>query len=201
MIKKLVLASANPAKLRELQALLADLGIEVLAQGALGVPEAEETGTSFAENALLKARHAARHAGLPAIGDDSGLEVDALGGAPGIYSARYAGRHGDDAANIRKLLHEMRRLPAAKRSARFHCAMAWVRSADDPAPLICEADWEGRILEAARGHGGFGYDPVFLVPGKDCSAAELPPEEKNRLSHRGQALRKLAAQLRALADS
>lgn len=199
MIKKLVLASANPGKLQELQALLANLGIEVLAQSALGVPQAKETGTSFAENALLKARHAARHTGLPAIGDDSGLEVEALGGAPGIYSARYAGRYGDDDANIRKLLHAMRGLPAEKRSARFHCAMAWVRNADDPAPLICEANWEGRILEAARGQGGFGYDPVFLVPGKDCSAAELPAEEKNRLSHRGQAVHMLAAQLRALA--
>ena len=195
MIKKLVLASANAGKLHELQALLANLGIEVLAQGALGVPEVQETGTSFAANALLKARHAAHHTGLPAMGDDSGLVVDALGGAPGIYSARYAGRHADTAANIRKLLHAMRDVPAERRGAHFHCALACVHAADDPAPLICEATWEGRILQAPRGDGGFGYDPVFLVPGHECSAAELPLEEKNPLSHRGQALRKLAAQL------
>lgn len=196
MIKKLVLASANTGKLRELQALLVNLEIEVLAQGALGVPEAEETGASFAENALLKARHAARHTGLPALGDDSGLVVDALGGAPGVYSARYAGRRGDNAANIRKLLHALRDVPAERRGAHFHCAMTCVRTADDPAPLVCEATWEGRILQAPRGHAGFGYDPVFLVTGENCSAAELKPEEKNRLSHRGQALRKLATQLR-----
>lgn len=196
MIKKLVLASANTGKLRELQALLAHLEIEVLAQGALGVPEVEETGASFAENALLKARHAARYTGLPAIGDDSGLVVDALGGAPGIYSARYSGHHGDNAANIRKLLHELRDIPAERRGAHFHCAMACVRTADDPASLVCEATWEGCILHAPRGHGGFGYDPVFLVTGENCSAAELQPEKKNLLSHRGQALRKLVAQLR-----
>lgn len=196
MIKKLVLASANTGKLRELRALLANLEIEVLAQSALGVPEVEETGTSFAANALLKARHAACHTGLPAMGDDSGLTVDALDGAPGVYSARYAGRHGDDAANIRKLLYEMRGVPAERRGAHFHCALACVRTDDDPAPLICEATWEGRILHAPCGRGGFGYDPVFLVTGKNCSAAELPPAEKNRLSHRGQALRKLVAQLR-----
>ena len=200
MIKKLVLASANTGKLRELQALLANLGIEAFAQGALGVLEVEETGTSFASNALLKARHAARYTGLPAMGDDSGLVVDALGGAPGIYSARYAGRHGDNAANIRKLLHEMRNVPAERRGAHFHCALACVHDVDDLAPLICEATWEGRILQAPRGDGGFGYDPVFLVPGKDCAAAELPTEEKNRCSHRGQALRKLVAQLRAWPD-
>ena len=200
MIKKLVLASANAGKLRELQALLANLEIEVLAQAALGVPEVEETGTSFAANALLKARHAARHTGLPAMGDDSGLVVDALGGAPGIYSARYAGPHGDNAANIRKLLHEMRDVPAEQRGAHFHCAMACVHTDDDPAPLICEATWEGRILQAQRGFGGFGYDPVFLVTTENRSAAELKSEEKNRLSHRGQALRKLGAQLRAWPD-
>lgn len=201
MIKKLVLASANPGKQQELQALLMGLGIEVLVQTALGVPSVKETGASFVENALLKARHAARHTGLPAIGDDSGLEVEALNDAPGIYSARYAGRHGDDAANIRKLLHKMQHLPAAKRGARFHCAMTWVRSSNDPTPVICEATWEGYILEAPRGHNGFGYDPVFLVPGKNRSAAELPAEEKNRLSHRGQALRQLVERLRAVSAS
>lgn len=200
MIKKLVLASANAGKLRELQALLAHLGIQVRAQSALGIPAVEETGASFAENALLKARHAARHTGVPAIGDDSGLVVDALDGAPGIYSARYAGHHGDNAANIRKLLHELRDVPAGRRGAHFHCALACVRAADDPAPLICEATWEGHILHAPRSQGGFGYDPVFLVPGQECAAAELQPEEKNRLSHRGQALRKLVAQLRTWPD-
>lgn len=200
MIKRLVLASANTGKLREIQALLANLEIEILAQTALGVPEVAETATSFAANALLKARHAARYTGLPAMGDDSGLVVDALGGAPGIYSARYAGRHGDNAANIRKLLHELRDVRAERRGAHFHCAMACVRTADDPAPLICEATWEGHILPAPCGHGGFGYDPVFLVTGENRSAAELQPEEKNRLSHRGQALRKLAEQLRTWPD-
>lgn len=200
MIKKLVLATGNPSKLRELQSLLANLDIEILAQTALGVPEVEETGTGFAQNALLKARHAARHTGLPAIGDDSGLEVDALGGAPGVYSARYAGRHGDAAANIRKLLHELRAIREKNRTARFHCAMAWVRSADDPAPVVCEATWCGLILDAPRGHAGFGYDPVFLVPELSRSAAELTAEEKNQLSHRGQALRKLVERLRTLPD-
>ena len=196
MIKKLVLASGNSGKLRELQALLADRGIVVVTQTAVGVPEAEETGASFAENALLKARHAARHTGLPAIGDDSGLEVDALDGAPGVYSARYAGRHGDDAANIRKLLQEMRNVPAESRRARFHCAMAWVRVADDPSPVICEATWEGQVLDTPCGDNGFGYDPVFLVPDINRSAAQLTAEEKNRLSHRGQALRQLVERLR-----
>lgn len=200
MSQTLVLATGNPGKLRELQALLAGRGIEVLTQTALGVPAVQETGATFAENALLKARHVAYHTGLAAIGDDSGLEVDALGGAPGIYSARYAGHHGDDAANTRKLLHEMQNIPKEKRSARFRCTMVWVRSADDQTPLVCEAAWEGRILEVPRGHNGFGYDPVFLVPEKNCSAAELPPEVKNHLSHRGQALRKLVEQLRALPD-
>lgn len=201
MIQKLVLATGNPSKLRELQAMLNACNIEVLAQTALGVPAVDETGISFAENALLKARHAARHTNLPAIGDDSGLEVDALGGEPGIYSARYAGGHGDDAANIRKLLQAMEKVPAEMRSARFHCATAWVRSADDPAPVICEAIWEGRILAVPRGHNGFGYDPVFLVPEKNCSAAELPPQEKNRLSHRGKAMRTLVDRLQTLAGS
>jgi XTP/dITP diphosphohydrolase len=200
VIKKLVLATGNPGKLRELQAMLAGRGIKVLPQTALGVTAVEETGATFLDNALLKAQHAAHHTGLPAIGDDSGLEVDALGGAPGIYSARYAGRHGNDAANIRKLLHELQNTLPEKRTARFHCAMVLVRQVSDPTPLICEAIWEGRILEAPRGHDGFGYDPVFLVPEKNCSAAELLPEEKNRLSHRGQALRKLVEQLHTLPD-
>ena len=175
--------------------MLAAKGFEIIPQTGLGVPEVEETGASFGENALLKARNAARHTGLPAIADDSGLEVDALGGAPGIYSARYAGPKATDADNLRKLLQELDGVPAEKRRARFRCVIAYLRRADDPAPLVCEGVWEGSILEAPRGTNGFGYDPVFLVPGKNLTSAELPAEEKNRLSHRGQALAKLAAAL------
>lgn len=192
---KVVLATGNPGKLKELRAMLAAKGFEIVSQTELEVPEAEETGASFRENALLKARNAARHTGLPAIADDSGLEVDALGGAPGIYSARYAGPKATDADNLRKLLQELDAVPAADRRARFRCVIAYMRRADDPAPLVCEGVWEGSILEAPRGANGFGYDPVFLVPGKSLTSAELAPEEKNRLSHRGQALAKLAAAL------
>lgn len=192
---KVVLATGNQGKLRELRAMLAAKGFEIVPQTELQVPEAEETGASFRENALLKARNAARHTGLPAIADDSGLEVDALHGAPGIYSARYAGPDATDADNLQKLLKELDGVPAAKRRARFRCVIAYLRKVDDPAPLVCEGVWEGSILEAPRGTNGFGYDPVFLVPGKSLSSAELPPEEKNRLSHRGQALAKLAAAL------
>jgi XTP/dITP diphosphohydrolase len=192
---KVVLATGNRGKLRELQAMLAAKGLEIVPQTELNVPEAEETGASFAENALLKARNAARHTGLAAIADDSGLEVDALGGAPGIYSARYAGPEATDADNLQKLLKELDGVPPEKRRARFRCVIAYLRGPRDPAPLICEGVWEGSILETPRGTHGFGYDPVFLVPGKDRSSAELPPEEKNRLSHRGQALAKLAATL------
>lgn len=193
---KVVLATGNKGKLRELQAMLAGKGLEIVPQTELDVPEAEETGSTFGENALLKARNAARHTGLPAIADDSGLEVDALKGAPGIFSARYAGPDASDAGNLKKLLHELAGVPASKRTARFRCVIAYVRRADDPSPLVCEGVWEGSILETPRGTNGFGYDPVFLVPGKDRSSAELPPEEKNRLSHRGQALAKLAAALK-----
>lgn len=192
---KVVLATGNKGKLKELKSLLAGKDLEVVAQTELRVPEAEETGASFRENALLKARNAARHTGLPAIADDSGLEVDALGGAPGIYSARYAGPKATDADNLRKLLKELDGVPAEQRRARFRCVIAYLRRADDPAPLVCEGVWEGSILEAPRGANGFGYDPVFLVPGRGLSSAELPPEEKNRLSHRGQALAKLVAAL------
>lgn len=196
MIGRIVLATGNRGKLRELQALFAGRSIEIVPQSALGVREAEETGASFVENALLKARNASRQTDLPALADDSGLEVDALQGAPGIHSARYAGQHGNDAANVDKLLRALKDVPFGKRTARFRCAMVFVRSAADPAPLISEASWEGRILEARRGANGFGYDPVFLVPDRNCSAAELSAEDKNRLSHRGQALRQLAQQLR-----
>lgn len=194
-IDRIVLASGNAGKVRELDAMLAGLGVHVLPQSDFGVPEAEETGLSFVENAILKARNAAAHTGLPAIADDSGIEVDALNGAPGIYSARYAGTQGDAAANNAKLLAALAEVPPAARSARFRSVLVFMRHAEDPSPLIAEGAWEGSILEAARGSGGFGYDPLFLIAGRDVSAAELPAEEKNRLSHRGQALRKLLAAL------
>ncbi|GAP66132.1 xanthosine triphosphate pyrophosphatase protein [Mizugakiibacter sediminis] len=194
-MRRIVLASGNRGKLAELNALLADSGIALVAQAELGVPDAEETGLSFVENAILKARHAARLTGLPALGDDSGLCVDALGGAPGLYSARYAGRHGDDGANIARLLRELAGVPQAQRRAHFHCCIALLAHADDPAPLIAEGRWHGRILEAPRGTRGFGYDPVFLDPAHDASAAELDPALKNRISHRGRALAALRARL------
>ncbi|HEC20879.1 MAG TPA: RdgB/HAM1 family non-canonical purine NTP pyrophosphatase [Gammaproteobacteria bacterium] len=198
---KLVLASANPGKLREINQLLGGLGMEVLPQSAFEVPDAEETGLSFVENAILKARHAARLTGLPAIADDSGLEVDALNGAPGIYSARFAGEGASDADNLQKLLEELKDVPEAQRTARFQCLMVYMRHAQDPTPLICQGAWEGRILFAPQGENGFGYDPVFWVPGEQCAAAELAPEVKNRLSHRGQALGKLLDALQRQASS
>jgi XTP/dITP diphosphohydrolase len=191
----IVLASNNAGKVREINQLLAPAGISVRPQSELGIDEAEETGLSFVENAILKARHAARASGLAAIADDSGLEVDALDGAPGIYSARYAGPGADDRTNCDKLLAALDRVPEAERSARFQCVMVYLRHALDPTPLICQGTWEGRILHAPRGANGFGYDPVFLVPGLDRSAAELDAETKNRLSHRGQALSQLARRL------
>jgi len=194
---KLVLATGNQGKLAELRQLLEGTGIQVLPQSDFGVPDAEETGLSFIENAILKARHAAAHTGLPAMADDSGIEVDALNGAPGIYSARYAGVHGDDAANNARLLAALEGLPAAERGARFYCAVAFLRHAEDPTPVIAEGIWEGRILESARGEGGFGYDPLFFDPALDRSAAELDPVEKNRVSHRARALRAIAERLRA----
>ncbi|WP_300615545.1 RdgB/HAM1 family non-canonical purine NTP pyrophosphatase [Dokdonella sp.] len=192
---KLVLASGNRGKLAEMREILAGFDIELVAQGELGIEDAEETGTTFIENALLKARHAARQSGLPAIGDDSGLCVDALGGAPGLYSARYAGRHGDAAANIAKLLDALRDVPEDGRAGHFHCSIALLRGADDPAPLIAEGRWHGRILPAPRGANGFGYDPVFLDPASQRSAAELEATVKNRISHRGIALARLREQL------
>lgn len=196
-MKKIVLASNNPGKAREINQLLEGSGITVLAQSELGVPEVEETGLSFVENALLKARNAAERTGLPAIADDSGLEVDALDGAPGIYSARYAGLGATDQENLQKLLADLAGVPQARRGARFQCLMVYLRHALDPTPLICQGTWEGRVLPEPRGANGFGYDPVFYAPTHDCSAAELPPEVKNHLSHRGQALRALLAALRA----
>jgi XTP/dITP diphosphohydrolase len=195
-MKQVVLASSNPGKVREINELLADLALNAVPQSEYGATDAEETGLTFVENAILKARNAALHTGLPAIADDSGIEVDALNGAPGIYSARYAGTGAGDRANLEKLLAELAGVPEEKRTARFQCLMVYLRHAHDPVPLICQGTWEGRILLAPRGDNGFGYDPVFYVPTHDCSSAELPPEIKNTLSHRGQALRNLLAALK-----
>ncbi len=196
-MRKVVLATNNPGKARELGAMLAGLAIEILPQSALKVPEAEETGLSFIENALLKARNAASHTGLPAIADDSGLEVDALDGAPGIHSARYAGPKASDQDNLEKLLKALQDVPDLGRTARFRCVIVYLKHALDPAPLVAEGVWEGSILRAPKGSNGFGYDPVFWVPEKGCASAELPPEVKNALSHRGQALARLLAYFRA----
>lgn len=194
-MKEIVLASSNPGKVREINQLLADLDLHVQPQSEYGVEDAEETGLTFVENAILKARNAARHTGLPAIADDSGIEVDALNGAPGIYSARFAGTGASDRDNLEKLLTDLQDVPDAERSARFQCLLVYLRHAADPTPLICQGTWEGRILAEPRGEHGFGYDPVFYVPTHDCSSAELPSAVKNALSHRGQALRKLVSAL------
>lgn len=196
MKHQLVLASGNAAKLRELQQLLADFNLDVLAQSAFKVPGVEETGLTFIENALIKARHACRHTGLPAIADDSGIEVDALHGRPGIYSARYAGADATDAENNAKLLYELNGITEAKRTARYHCVVVYLRHPEDPTPLICHGTWEGVILTEPRGSNGFGYDPLFWVPTHSCSAAELNDDEKNRLSHRGKAMAELQRQIR-----
>ena len=193
--KRLVIASHNPGKVREINQLLAEQEIQVIPQREFGVPEAEETGLTFVENALIKARNAAQHSEQPAIADDSGIEVDALQGAPGVYSARFAGPGSSDEDNNRRLLEALRDTPPERRSARFQCVMVYLRHAEDPTPIICQGTWEGQILEAPRGEGGFGYDPLFLLTEQGCTSAELPPEEKNRLSHRGQALRRLLAAL------
>jgi XTP/dITP diphosphohydrolase len=189
--ERIVLASNNKGKVREINQLLAQQRIEVVPQADFGIEDAEETGLSFVENAIIKARNAARHSGLPAIADDSGIEVDALNGAPGIYSARYAGEGASDEENLLKLLQALHDTPEQERSARFQCLMVYLRHAEDPTPIICQGTWEGRILFEPRGDNGFGYDPVFYVPTHDRSAAELDAETKNGLSHRGQALRKL----------
>lgn len=196
-MKELVLATGNPGKVREINELLAALELHVQPQAHYGVPEAEETGASFVENAIIKARNAARHTGLPAIADDSGLEVDALAGAPGVYSSRYAGPAASDRDNLDKLLAALADLPDERRGARFQCVMVYMRHAADPTPIIAQGTWEGRIVRAPRGSNGFGYDPVFYVPTHACTSAELPPDVKNHLSHRGQALRRLVAALRA----
>jgi len=195
----LVLASGNAGKLVELRELLGDSALTLHAQSEFGVGDVEETGATFIENALLKARHAARQTGRPALGDDSGLCVEALGGAPGLFSARYGGVHGDAERNIARLLGEMRGIPEARRGARFYCVLVLLRAADDPQPIIAEGEWRGAILEAPRGTGGFGYDPVFLDPENACSAAELDPAVKNLISHRGRALAALRQRLSGFA--
>ncbi|MFZ2289487.1 MAG: RdgB/HAM1 family non-canonical purine NTP pyrophosphatase [Halopseudomonas yangmingensis] len=191
--RQLVLASNNAGKLKELQAMLG-AHVDVLPQRQFTEVEAVEDGLSFIENAIIKARHAARASGLPALADDSGLAVDVLGGAPGIHSARYAGG-GGDAANNAKLLDSLRGVPDAERGARFICVLALVRHADDPLPIICEGQWPGRILHAPQGDQGFGYDPLFWVPETACSSAELPADQKNRLSHRARAMAELRQRL------
>ncbi len=193
--ERLVVASGNPGKLREFRQLLAGLPFDLVTQGDLGIAAPEETGTSFLENALLKARHAATVARAAAIADDSGLEVDALGGAPGIYSARYAGAGADDAANNAKLLGALKATPLTLRSARYRCVLVFVAGDADPAPLDVEGVWEGLIVDSPRGSAGFGYDPHFWLPELGMTAAELDPDEKNRRSHRGKALRLLRARL------
>lgn len=194
-MKKLVLATGNPGKVRELNVMLGD-NYEVVSQLDLGVSEVPETGLSFVENALIKARNAAKQTNLPALADDSGIVVDALNGAPGIYSARYAGAGASDKDNLQKLLDDLRSQDSNNKQARFWCALAFVQHADDPTPLIIQRSWEGEIIDEARGKGGFGYDPIFYVPLQGCTSAELSPEAKNKISHRGQALRAFLGQLK-----
>jgi XTP/dITP diphosphohydrolase len=193
---KLVLASGNAGKLRELVAILAPLGHELSPQSDFGIETPPETGTTFFENALLKARYAAEKSGLAALADDSGIEVDALGGRPGVYSARYAGERATDQANLDRMLEELRGVLPEQRAARYRCVIVLVRGADDSDPVIAQGTWEGRILTAPRGTGGFGYDPIFQPEGLSVSAAELPAAEKNARSHRGQALQELTTKLR-----
>ncbi|MDN3681733.1 XTP/dITP diphosphatase [Vibrio tapetis subsp. quintayensis] len=192
-MSKLVLATGNQGKVKEMATLLSDFGFDVVAQSEFKVSEVAETGTTFIENAIIKARHAALETGLPAIADDSGLEVDSLQGAPGIYSARYAGENATDQQNLEKLLDAMTDVPEAQRSARFHCVLVLMRHANDPTPIVCHGKWEGRILSKAHGDNGFGYDPVFFVPEDNCASAELEPVRKKQLSHRGKALEQLFA--------
>jgi len=202
-MQKIVLASSNIGKLKELQSMLAALPVNIIAQSELGVVDAEETGLTFIENAIIKARHASAITGLPSIADDSGLAVDALGGAPGIYSARYAKLPANvkgqalDQANNTKLIEALRDIPDHQRGAQFHCVLVFMRHAADPTPLVCHGQWHGSILQAAAGAGGFGYDPLFLVPDHGYSSAELSTNEKNRISHRAQACQLLLAALSA----
>lgn len=188
-MNKIVLASGNKGKLREFADLFAPMNIEVVPQSEFNVPEAEETGLSFVENAIIKARNAAEHTGLPAIADDSGIEVDYLLGAPGIYSARYSGENASDEANLQALLAALNGVPQNERVARYQCVLVMMRHSKDPTPLICQADWQGHILNEPVGEGGFGYDPIFWVAEEKCSAAQLTAEQKHALSHRGKAIR------------
>lgn len=196
MSNTIVLASNNAGKIKEFNALLSDMGIDVKPQSEFNVEEAEETGLSFIENAILKARHACAQTGLPALADDSGIEVDYLNGAPGIYSARFAGEHGNNDANNALLLEKLAGVPELQRTARFHCVLAYMRHKDDPTPQVFHGIWEGRILTSTEGQEGFGYDPLFYVPECACSAASLPKEIKNQISHRGKALKQLLAAFR-----
>lgn len=195
-MQKVVLATGNAGKVRELASLLRDFGLDIVAQTDLDVESAEETGLTFIENAILKARHAAAITGLPAIADDSGLAVDALGGAPGIYSARYAGVDASDRQNLEKLLVALNDVPDGQRQAQFHCVLVYLRHADDPIPLVFHGVWPGEITRAPAGEGGFGYDPIFYVPSEGKTAAELTREEKSAISHRGQALKQLLEAMR-----
>lgn len=195
-MKKVVLATGNAGKVRELASLLADFGLDVVAQTELGVDSADETGLTFIENAILKARHAAQITGLPAIADDSGLAVDALGGAPGIYSARYAGEEATDQQNLEKLLVALKDVPDAQRQAQFHCVLVYLRHAEDPTPLVFHGSWDGIIIRTPAGEGGFGYDPIFYVPSEGKTASQLSREEKSAISHRGQALKLLLEAMR-----
>ncbi|WP_024872936.1 RdgB/HAM1 family non-canonical purine NTP pyrophosphatase [Tolumonas lignilytica] len=194
-MEKVVLATGNKKKVEELNALLADLDYTIVPQSEFNVESVPETGTTFVENAIIKARHAARITGLPAIADDSGIEVDALLGRPGVYSARYAGEDASDEDNLEKLLEEMNGVPAVLRTARYWCVLVYMRHADDPTPIICQANWEGSLATEPAGENGFGYDPIFNVPQMSCTAAELDPDTKNRLSHRGKALAQLVIAL------
>ncbi|MEX0496611.1 XTP/dITP diphosphatase [Raoultella terrigena] len=195
-MQKVVLATGNAGKVRELASLLEDFGLDIVAQTELGVDNAEETGLTFIENAILKARHAAEITGLPAIADDSGLAVDALGGAPGIYSARYSGEGASDQQNLEKLLVALQDVPDDKRQAQFHCVLVYLRHAADPTPIVCHGSWPGVIARSPAGSGGFGYDPIFFVPSEGKTAAELSREEKSAISHRGRALKLLLEALR-----
>ncbi|VEB95473.1 dITP/XTP pyrophosphatase [Cedecea lapagei] len=195
-MQKVVLATGNAGKVRELADLLADFGLDVVAQTALNVESVEETGLTFIENAIIKARHAAKVTGLPALADDSGLAVDALGGAPGIYSARYAGEDASDQQNLEKLLQALKEVPDDKRQAQFHCVLVYMRHAEDPTPLVFHGSWPGVITHEPAGQGGFGYDPIFYVPSEGKTAAELTRDEKSAISHRGQALKLLLEAMR-----
>ena len=197
-MQKIVLASNNKGKVREFGQMLSTINFEVIPQATFNINDADETGLTFVENAIIKARHASAIAGLPAIADDSGLEVDALNGAPGIYSARYSGEGATDEKNLLKLLEALKDVPEEKRTARFQCLLVYMRHAEDPTPLICQGSWNGTIITEPQGDNGFGYDPVFYVPEYNCTSAQLGSEQKNKLSHRGIALKALVAKLTSL---